>query len=204
MISAVALGLLPVAEVHIALWQTVLWMLIGVGVFLPGDYVVDKRFAGEGAGEAMGIVVGSVVEGCPNRSSSASRSVSARPSARPSWAAAFDSIIPQAIAPSADLATRGWGPARLGRLWLLVVLGCGLAAGLGYLLTTNFWSEGAYDPQTGSELQTSQSMPSTNNKHDDLVINSDGSVDLYFGPTAPDGDKVNWIATCSCAVTPTS
>ena len=154
MISAVALGLLPVAEVHIALLQTVLWMLIGVGVFLPGDYVVDKRFAGEGAGEAMGIVVGSVVEGCPNRSSSASRSVSARPSARPSWAAAFDSIIPQAIAPSADLAARGWGPARLGRLWLLVVLGCGLAAGLGYLLTTNFWSEGAYDPQTGSELQT--------------------------------------------------
>ena len=47
-------------------------------------------------------------------------------------------------------------------------------------------------------------MPSTNNKHDDLVTNSDGSVDLYFGPTAPDGDKVNWIARCSCAVTPTS
>ena len=65
MISAVALGLLPVAEVHIALWQTVLWMLIGVGVFLLGDYVVDKRFAGEGAGEAMGIVVGSVVDGVP-------------------------------------------------------------------------------------------------------------------------------------------
>lgn len=84
------------------------------------------------------------------------------------------------------------------------MLGCGLATGLGYLLTTNFWSEGAYDPQTGSELQTSQSMPSTNNNGDDLVINCDGSVGLYFGPTAPDGDKVNWVATCSCAVTPTS
>ena len=183
MISAVALGLLPVAEVHIALWQTVLWMLIGVGVFLLGDWSTSalpvrapaKRWASSS---------GRWSTGRPNRSSSASRSVSARPSARPSWAAAFDSIIPQAIAPSADLAARGWGPARLGRLWLLVVLGCGLATGLGYLLTTNFWSEGAYDPQTGSELQTSQSMPSTNNKHDDLVINSDGSVDLYFGPTA--------------------
>ena len=59
----------------------------------------------------------------------------------------------------------------------------------------DFWSVVAYDPQTRSELQTSQPMPSTNNKRDGLVVNADGSVDLHFGPTAPDGDKVNWIAT---------
>ena len=47
----------------------------------------------------------------------------------------FISNIPQAIAPSADLAASGWGARRLGRLWLLVVLACGAAAALGFLGT---------------------------------------------------------------------
>ena len=136
MISAVALDLLPEAEVHIALWQTVLWMLIGVGVFLLGDYVVDKRFGSEGAGGAMGIVVGSVVDGVPE-SLIFGIQIGIGATISPTFlAAVFVSNIPQAIAPSADLAGRGWGPARLGRLWVMVVLGCGVAAGLGYLLTT--------------------------------------------------------------------
>jgi zinc transporter, ZIP family len=50
-------------------------------------------------------------------------------------AAVLVSNVPQAIAPSADLAASGWGPLRLGRLWLLVVLGCGVAAALGYLMS---------------------------------------------------------------------
>lgn len=51
----------------------------------------------------------------------------------------------------------------------------------------DFWSVVVYDPQTRSELQTSQPYPSKNNKRDPLVENEDGSVTLYFGPTAPDG-----------------
>ena len=136
MISAVAFDLLPEAEVHIAMWQTVLWMLIGGGVFLLGDYVVDKRFGSEGAGGAMGIVVGSVVDGVPE-SLIFGIQIGIGATISPTFlAAVFVSNIPQAIAPSADLAGRGWGPARLGRLWVMVVLGCGVAAGLGYLLTT--------------------------------------------------------------------
>ena len=136
LISAVAFDLLPEAEVHIAMWQTVLWMLIGVGVFLLGDYVVDKRFGSEGAGGAMGIVVGSVVDGVPE-SLIFGIQIGIGATISPTFlAAVFVSNIPQAIAPSADLAGRGWGPARLGRLWVMVVLGCGVAAGLGYLLTT--------------------------------------------------------------------
>ena len=49
--------------------------------------------------------------------------------------AVFVSNIPQAVAPSADLAAAGWGPRRLGQLWLLVVLACGVAAALGFLAT---------------------------------------------------------------------
>jgi ZIP family zinc transporter len=50
-------------------------------------------------------------------------------------AAVFISNIPQAIARSADLAASGWSAKKLGGLWLLVVLACGLAAALGYLGT---------------------------------------------------------------------
>jgi hypothetical protein len=51
----------------------------------------------------------------------------------------------------------------------------------------DFWSVVVYDPQTRSELQTSQTFPSKNNKRDKLTVNADGSVDLYYGPKAPEG-----------------
>ena len=46
-----------------------------------------------------------------------------------------------------------------------------------------------YDTQTRSQLQTGQPFPSYNSqKHKDKVAtNEDGSVDLYFGPKAPEG-----------------
>lgn len=59
----------------------------------------------------------------------------------------------------------------------------------------DFWSVVIYDPQTRSELQTSQPFPSKNNKRDDLDTNADGSVDLYFGPNPPAGKEKNWIQT---------
>ncbi|GHB24456.1 hypothetical protein GCM10007094_10630 [Pseudovibrio japonicus] len=54
-----------------------------------------------------------------------------------------------------------------------------------------------YDPQTRSQLQTSQPFPSYNSeKHKDVfVANDDGSVDLYFGPEAPEGKESNWLET---------
>lgn len=136
MISAIAFDLVPEAGVHIKAWDTVLWMLLGVAIFLLGDYLVDKRFGSEGAGGAMGIIVGSVVDGVPE-SVIFGIQIGIGATISPAFlAAVFVSNIPQAIAPSADLAERGWGPGKLGRLWLMVVLGCGVAAALGYLITT--------------------------------------------------------------------
>ncbi len=57
----------------------------------------------------------------------------------------------------------------------------------------DFWSVVVYDPQTRSELQTSQPFPSKNNKRNPLVANADGSVDIYFGPKPPVGKEANWI-----------
>ncbi|MGD9528785.1 MAG: DUF1254 domain-containing protein [Dehalococcoidia bacterium] len=59
----------------------------------------------------------------------------------------------------------------------------------------DFWSIVVYDPQTRSELQTSQRYPSRNNRRDPLVTNTDGSVDLRFGPTPPNANTGNWIQT---------
>jgi hypothetical protein len=59
----------------------------------------------------------------------------------------------------------------------------------------DFWSVVVYDTQTRSMLQTSQPLPGRNNKTGDLVLNADGSVDLYFGPAAPPGHEANWIET---------
>jgi hypothetical protein len=60
-----------------------------------------------------------------------------------------------------------------------------------------FISVVVYDPQTRSQLQTSQPFPSKNNVRDKdtLIFNDDGSFDLYFGPEAPEGKEANWIQT---------
>lgn len=61
----------------------------------------------------------------------------------------------------------------------------------------NFASIVLYDPQTRSQLQTSQPFPSYNSeKHKDVYAkNEDGSVDLYFGPEPPEGKESNWLQT---------
>jgi ZIP family zinc transporter len=135
MIAAVSFDLLPEAQADLAPWQTGLWMIVGVAIFLCADQLVEKRFGSEGAGGAMGIIVGSVIDGVPE---SAILGIQVGIGVTISLnfvAAVFISNIPQAIAPSADLAASGWGWRRLGWLWLLVVLACGVAAGLGFVGT---------------------------------------------------------------------
>lgn len=58
----------------------------------------------------------------------------------------------------------------------------------------NFWSATVYDGTTASGLDNGQDHPSLN-KMDKPVQNADGSIDLYFGPTAPAGKDKNWLRT---------
>lgn len=57
-----------------------------------------------------------------------------------------------------------------------------------------FWSVIAYDNSTRSIIENGveKTSVSSNDKH---KTNSDGSVDIYFGPTAPAGKEANWIKT---------
>ncbi|MBP2649117.1 MAG: hypothetical protein H6Q77_2741 [Gemmatimonadetes bacterium] len=59
----------------------------------------------------------------------------------------------------------------------------------------DFWSVIVYDNQTRSMLQTDQQAPSVSSQNKDLQVNADGSVDVWFGPKAPDGKASNWIQT---------
>ena len=59
----------------------------------------------------------------------------------------------------------------------------------------DFWSLLVYDPQTRSMLQTDQRFPSLSSQKEDLTVNPDTSVDVYFGPEPPAGKESNWIQT---------
>jgi hypothetical protein len=59
----------------------------------------------------------------------------------------------------------------------------------------DFWSFVVYDNQSRSELQTDQQFPSIGSRNKDIVTNPDGSVDVWFGPTAPGGHEKNWVQT---------
>ena len=59
----------------------------------------------------------------------------------------------------------------------------------------DFWSFTVYDNQSRSMLQTDQKYPSIGNDKKGVVSNADGSVDVWFGPTAPKGHESNWVQT---------
>ena len=59
----------------------------------------------------------------------------------------------------------------------------------------DFWSVILYDNQTRSMLRTGQKWPAVSSQTKGLLVNADGSVDIYFGPKAPAGKENNWIQT---------
>ena len=60
----------------------------------------------------------------------------------------------------------------------------------------SFWSFTLYDNQTRSMLQTDQQFPGLDENTRGLKQNPDGSYDIYFGPTLPEGvEKANWLQT---------
>tara|TARA_R110002072_G_scaffold93495_3_gene207121 strand:- start:9284 stop:10783 length:1500 start_codon:yes stop_codon:yes gene_type:complete len=59
----------------------------------------------------------------------------------------------------------------------------------------DFWAVTLYDTQTRSQLQTSQSFPTVGSQSSGMTQNADGSYDVYFAPTAPQGKEGNWLQT---------
>ena len=78
-----------------------------------------------------------------------------------------------------------------------------LEAGRTYKLTVpaatpvkQFWSLTVYDAATWALIPgPSERGGLSSFEKDRMKVNADGSVDLYFGPNAPKGEKSNWIPT---------
>jgi hypothetical protein len=60
---------------------------------------------------------------------------------------------------------------------------------------SRFWSLILYDRQTRSMLRTGQAFPDVGSQSGRVKANPDGSTDIYFGPTAPEGKEDNWLQT---------
>jgi len=59
-----------------------------------------------------------------------------------------------------------------------------------------FWAVTAYDPTTRGLLDAGDNMNTSVGSLDDPIVNADGSVDVFFGPTAaPKGREKNWVRT---------
>lgn len=59
---------------------------------------------------------------------------------------------------------------------------------------TQYWSATVYDRATHTLIRD---MPRAgrSSQSPGLQKNADGSVDLWFGPAAPDGKEANWVPT---------
>ena len=58
----------------------------------------------------------------------------------------------------------------------------------------DFWAVTAYDLETASYIRDVE-KGSIDSSTRGLAVNADGSVDIYFGPTAPSGMETNWLPT---------
>ena len=133
LISAIAYDLIPQGE-ELNLDQLAIWLLVGAGVFVVSDRIIESRFGDATAsGPApLGIVVGSVVDGVPESAIFGIQVASGQGISTAFLVAVFVSNIPQALAPSADLAEQGWKRGRMFAMWGVVLVACGVAAGLGF------------------------------------------------------------------------
>jgi zinc transporter, ZIP family len=150
LIGAVAFDLVPEA---ISAAEVALWFIVGAGIFLVADRLIEERFGGEdqgdggtggtgdggsgGDGGPLGIVLGSVVDGVPESVIFGIQLAAGVPISIAFLAAVFVSNIPQALAPSADLVRSGWQATRMIAMWGAVVLACGVASALGWLAASN-------------------------------------------------------------------
>jgi ZIP family zinc transporter len=141
LLGAIAFDLVPESEALPPL-QTAIWLLIGAVVFIVADWFVETRLAGGqdsaegGGGSPLGIVVGSVVDGVPESVIFGIGIATLQPLSIPFLAAVWISNIPQALAPSAELVKSGWSKVRMTLMWSAVVIACGVAALLGYVVAT--------------------------------------------------------------------
>ena len=100
------------------------------------DRIVEARFGDEeSSGPApLGIVVGAVVDGIPESLIFGIQLAAGQTIGIAFLGAVSVSNIPQALAPSAELAQAGWRWPRMLAMWGVVVAACALTSGIGFVV----------------------------------------------------------------------
>jgi ZIP family zinc transporter len=141
LIAAIAFDLIPQGE-GLQYGQLALWLLVGGGVFIVSDAIVESKFGEGGGSSALGIVVGSVVDGVPESLIFGIQVAAGQSISTSFLIAVFVSNVPQALAPSADLADSGWRAGKTALMWGVVIIACGAASGLGFVATDAWGLDG--------------------------------------------------------------
>jgi ZIP family zinc transporter len=139
LLSAVSFDLIPQASALVTV-ESALLLLAGAAVFIVADRLVESRFGGDDSGNPLGIVVGAIVDGVPESLIFGIAVTTGDPISIAFVAAVWISNVPQALAPSSELAGQGWSITKTGSMWGAVVLACALTAVLGYGIGENFSS----------------------------------------------------------------
>jgi len=121
-------------EAELGIFEGGIWLLIGALLFIGGDYIIDKRIGHDTTGSALGIILGAVVDGIPESVILGLQVASGGSLGSAFLFAVWISNVPQALAPSSELASRGWHIGRMALVWGGVVVFCGIASGVGYLM----------------------------------------------------------------------
>ena len=132
LVGAIAFDLVPEMQ-DLSDVKKAFWMLAGAAIYLTSDNIVERRFGG-GPENPLGIVVGAVVDGIPESLIFGIQIATGEALSASLIGAVWISNIPQALAPSAELAEEGWSAARLSLMWGSVLLACGVASALGYAI----------------------------------------------------------------------
>lgn len=135
LLGATAFDLVPEAATLSHL-EVGIWMLVGGGVYVIADRIIDRRLGDSGGSNAMGIVVGNVNDALPESLIFGIQLGSGLIISLPFLAAVWVSNIPQALPPSADLAASGWTRGRMLGLWGAVVVLAGVFSLVGYLVAS--------------------------------------------------------------------
>ncbi|MER7070321.1 ZIP family zinc transporter [Terrabacter sp. NPDC000476] len=143
LISAVAFELTEDAYRSAGATPVVVGLVSGSLVFFVGDWLIDRRGGhrrksptGEhqqGAG-ALALVLGALLDGIPESAAIGVSVLGGGEVGIAMVAAVFLSNVPESMSASAGLKRAGRSTGHVLRLWILVMLASGAAAGLGYVL----------------------------------------------------------------------
>jgi ZIP family zinc transporter len=141
LIGSVAFELIDEALESAEVARVGLFTLIGAATFTLGNWVLDRRGAGdrmdaEGAqesGSPLAIVFGSVLDGIPE-SFVLGLTVLQGGVSVALLVGIMLSNLPEGLSSSSGLRIAGWTRARVVRMWVIVIAVAAVSAGLGYLL----------------------------------------------------------------------